>query len=70
MMFYSEIYFYLSIFIFIFIRNVRIPYASKMLFMIPLLIILMEIDEMDLINKIVLLYLYLIVMGLANIIIY
>ena len=70
MMFYSEIYFYLSIFFFIFLRNVQIPYASKMLFMIPLLIILMEIDEINLLKKIIILYLYLIVMGLANIIIY
>ena len=70
MMFYSEIYFYLSIIVFIFIKNVQIPYASKMLFMIPLLIILMEIDEINLLKKIIILYLYLIVMGLANIIIY
>ena len=70
MMFYSEIYFYLSIIVFIFIKNVQIPYASKMLFMIPLLIILMEIDELSRDKEIILLYLYLIVMGLANIIIY
>lgn len=50
-------------------RNVNIPIQSKIMFMTPLLIILMEIDELSRDKEIIILYLYLIVMYIVNIII-
>ena len=67
---YSEYYIYFSILILMLFRNVNIPIQSKMMFMTPLLIILMEIDELSRDKEIIILYLYLIVMYIVNIIIY
>lgn len=69
MMNYSEYYIYFSILLLILFRNVNIPIQSKMMFMIPLLIILMEIDGLSRDKEIIILYLYLIVMYIVNIII-
>ena len=69
MMFYSEIYLFVSIFIIILLKNVKISILSKILCLTPIYIILMEIDDLPRVNKIILFIYYIFVISIANIII-
>lgn len=69
MVFYSEIYLFVSILIIILLKNVKIPTLSKVLCLTPIYIILMEIDDIPRANKIILFIYYIFVISIANIII-
>lgn len=69
MVFYSEIFLFVSILIIILLKNVKISTLSKILFLTPIYIILMEIDDIPRANKIILFIYYIFVISIANIII-
>jgi hypothetical protein len=69
MVIYSDIYLFVSILIIILLKNIKISTLSKVLCLIPIYIILMEIDDIPRVNKIILLIYYIFVISIANIII-
>ena len=69
MVFYSEIFLFVSILIIIILKNVKISILSKILCLTPIYIILMEIDDIPRANKIILFIYYIFVISIANIII-